>query len=60
LTNADITTFAGDAVDAICFQAKVNLDGPKASGNLPGGSKAWKPLLQTLKKQRKALISKEK
>jgi hypothetical protein len=34
LTNVDLTTFAGVAVDARCFQARVILDGPKETGDL--------------------------
>jgi hypothetical protein len=34
LTDVD-TTFAWDAVDASCFQARVILDGPKETGDLP-------------------------
>jgi hypothetical protein len=35
LTNADPTTFAGDAVDARCFQAKIILDAPKENRDPP-------------------------
>jgi len=35
LTNVDLTTFTGDAVDTSCFQAKVILDRTKDTGNLP-------------------------
>jgi hypothetical protein len=35
LTNIDLTTFTGDAVDTSCFQAKVILDGLKETGDLP-------------------------
>jgi len=35
LTNVDLTTFAGNATDASCFQAKVILHGPKEAGDLP-------------------------
>jgi hypothetical protein len=34
LTNVDLTTFAGDLVDASCFQVEVSLDGPKENGDL--------------------------
>jgi hypothetical protein len=33
LTDIDLTTFVGDAVDASCFQAKVILHGPKETGD---------------------------
>jgi len=35
LSNADLTTFAVDAVDSSCFQAKVILDGLKETDDLP-------------------------
>jgi hypothetical protein len=35
LTNADLTTFAMDAVDTSCFQAKVILDRLKETGEFP-------------------------
>jgi len=34
-TNVNCTVFAGDAVDPSCFHAKVILDGPKETDNLP-------------------------
>jgi hypothetical protein len=36
LTNVDLTTFTGDAVDARYFQARVILERPKETGDLPG------------------------
>jgi hypothetical protein len=35
LTDVDLTTFAGDAIDASYFQAKGIPDGPKETGDLP-------------------------
>jgi hypothetical protein len=37
LTNVDLTTFIGDAVDTSCFQAMVILDWPKNAGDISGG-----------------------
>jgi len=34
-TNVDLTTYAGNAADTSCFQAKVILDRLKETGNLP-------------------------
>jgi hypothetical protein len=35
LTNLDLATFAGDAIDTSCFHAKVTLGGPKETDDLP-------------------------
>jgi len=35
LSNVDLTTFAGDTVNARCYQVKFILDGPKETGDLP-------------------------
>jgi hypothetical protein len=37
LTNVDLTTFAGHAVDASCFRVKVTLDGLKETDAFLGG-----------------------
>jgi hypothetical protein len=34
MTDVDLTTFAGHAVDTSCFQVEVILDGPKETGDL--------------------------
>jgi hypothetical protein len=44
LTNIELTTFAVDAVDTSCFQAKVILDGLKETGDLLG----WRPTVSVL------------
>jgi len=39
LSNVDLTMFAGDAVNTSCFEAKVILDRPKETDDLP----RWRP-----------------